>query len=99
MSDNQQLDIRNNTAEQRWQTEVEGRLSLIQYQERDGQVEYLHTEVPAELEGRGIASALTRAALDDARERGLRVLPSCPFVASYIRRHPTFQDPVDTDER
>lgn len=89
------LEISNNTEQRRWQVEVDGRLSQIKYQEREGQIIYLHTEVPPELEGRGIAGAMARAALDDARARGLRVVPLCPFVASYIRRHPEYQDLVD----
>jgi predicted GNAT family acetyltransferase len=92
----QQFDVFDNTDQRRWQVEIDGRLALIKYQERDGQIMYLHTEVPPDLEGRGIASAMARAALDDARARGLRVVPLCPFVASYIRRHPEYQDLVDT---
>jgi len=95
----QQFDVFNNTDQRRWQVEIDGRLALIKYQERDGQVIYLHTEVPPELEGRGIASAMARAALEDARARELRVVPLCPFVASYIRRHPEYQHLVDTDAR
>jgi predicted GNAT family acetyltransferase len=95
----EQLEIVNNTEQRRWQVEIDGRLALLQYQERDGQVIYLHTEVPPELEGRGIAGAMARAALDDARARGLRVVPFCPFVASYIRRHPEYQDLVETSAK
>ncbi len=91
-----QLEVTNNAEQRRWQVEVDGRLALIKYQERDGRVVYLHTEVPPELEGRGIAGAMARAALDDARARGLRVVPLCPFVASYIRRHPAYADLVDS---
>ena len=47
-----------------------------------------HTEVPAALQGRGIAAVLVRAALDWARAQGLRVRPSCSYVAAYTRRHP-----------
>jgi len=55
---------------------------------RGGRVNFIHTEVPAGLEGHGVGSLLARTALDDARARQLRVVPSCPFVRGYIRRHP-----------
>jgi predicted GNAT family acetyltransferase len=51
-----------------------------------------HTEVPPALEGRGIAAALVKAALDWARAEGLRVRPLCSYVVAYMRRHPETQD-------
>jgi predicted GNAT family acetyltransferase len=62
------------------------------YSERGGVIDMRHTEVPAALEGRGVANELARAALDYAREKKLRVIPTCPFVRSYIRRHPQYAD-------
>jgi len=53
--------------------------------------------VPPALEGRGIAGKLARAALDYARERKLSVIPRCPFVAAYIRKHPEYQSLVRAD--
>ncbi|MEP7028866.1 MAG: GNAT family N-acetyltransferase, partial [Candidatus Eisenbacteria bacterium] len=49
-------------------------------------------EVPEALAGRGVANALARHALEAARARGLHVVPLCPFVASYIRRHDEYAD-------
>jgi predicted GNAT family acetyltransferase len=54
-----------------------------------------HTVVPPAFEGRGVGSALARAALGYAREHCLSVKPSCPFMAGYIRKHPEWQDLVD----
>ena len=51
-----------------------------------------HTEVPAALQGRGIAAALVAAALAWARSEGLRVRPTCSYVAAYMQRHPETQD-------
>jgi hypothetical protein len=50
-------------------------------------VVFTHTEVDPSFEGQGVGSALIRWALDDARTNGYAVLPSCPFVRSFIGRH------------
>ncbi|QFZ19373.1 GNAT family N-acetyltransferase [Saccharothrix syringae] len=55
---------------------------------------FTHTEVDPAFEGRGVGSALARAALDQAREWGLRVLPQCPFIKGYIERHREYVDIV-----
>ena len=52
----------------------------------------LHTEVPKELEGRGIGSALVRGLLEIARAQGLKVQAVCPFVKAYLDRHPEYAD-------
>jgi predicted GNAT family acetyltransferase len=51
-----------------------------------------HVEVQPAYEGRGLGSRLVKAALDDVRARGLRVVPICPFVVVYLRRHPEYAD-------
>ncbi|GGV42802.1 N-acetyltransferase [Actinomadura cremea] len=55
-------------------------------------VAFVHTEVAPEYEGRGVGSALVRTALDEARAAGLGVLPTCPFFAGWIARHPEYRD-------
>ena len=70
-------------------------IGTLHYLLHDGAIVFTHTEVPPALEGHGVASALARFALDDARRRGLRVRPFCPFVAAFIRRHHEYADLVD----
>jgi predicted GNAT family acetyltransferase len=65
------------------------------YHLQDGVLTFMHTEIDPGHEGQGLGSALARGALDDARARGLRVVARCPFIASYLKRHPEFQDLVD----
>jgi predicted GNAT family acetyltransferase len=55
-----------------------------------------HTEVEPELERHGVGSQLVAATLDDLRARGLPVVPICPFVRGFIRRHPEYADLVET---
>ena len=62
--------------------------------EGDGIVTFRHTEVDPSFEGKGLGSALARGALDDVRARGLQVKVLCPFIASYLQRHPEYQDIV-----
>lgn len=88
------MTITNNGAEHRFETEVDGRRAISVYRLSGDQILLTHTEVPDELEGQGIASELTRAALDHARAEGLKVVPQCPFVQGYLEEHPEYQDLV-----
>ena len=51
-----------------------------------------HTEVDPALEGRGVGSALAGGVLDDLKARGVRIVPRCPFISTYIRRHPEYEE-------
>jgi uncharacterized protein len=65
---------------------------FVDYQETSELVVLTHTEVGPELEGKGIGSALARAALDDVRQRRLKALVLCPFILAWLRTHPDYQD-------
>jgi uncharacterized protein len=86
--------IRHEPEARRFVADVDGKAaSYLTYRELDRDVlELDHTYVPRELRGRGIASQLTVRALEYARERGCKIVPSCPFVAAYIERHPEFRE-------
>ena len=62
------------------------------YRFEDGAMAFTHTEVDDAYEGRGLGSKLAAGALDEARSRGVEVLPYCPFVRGYIQRHPEYLD-------
>ncbi len=64
----------------------------IDYRTLGNRLDMHHTEVDPTQQGRGIGSKLVRGALDDVRARGLTVVPSCPFIADYIDRHPDYAD-------
>jgi len=87
-------DVRDNAALGRYELAAGSKLAVAYYRAQDGCRAFTHTEVPAELRGQGIASALIKGALDHARTRGLCVIPLCSFVESYIDNHPQYQDLV-----
>jgi predicted GNAT family acetyltransferase len=92
------LVVRDDPQELRYEAIRDGRLvGVIRYRIEPGVVVLVHTEVDEAVEGTGVGSQLVRGALDDLRARGLRVVPLCPFVAAYLRRHPEDADLVGTD--
>jgi uncharacterized protein len=79
-------EVRNNKTESRYEAWADGELAgYTQYALLRGRIAFLHTEVYESFEGLG--GRLARAALDDARTKGLVVVPHCPFIAGYIERH------------
>ena len=74
----------------RYEMETEHGLAVAVYVQQGDRLVFTHTEVPAADEGKGIGSRLVRAALDDARQRGFKVVPACSFVAAFMRRHPEY---------
>ena len=93
------LTVTNNETEQRYEVEVDGSLAVVQYEQRGNEIIIRHTVVPEALEGRGVGSALARSALEDARARDLTVVPICPFVSAYIRKHPEYLALVEPHHR
>lgn len=87
--------VAHDTSATRFTAESEGQLAELAYRLEAGSLVIEHTGVPEAIGGRGIAGALVKAALDYAREAGLRVVPSCSYAAEYIRRHPEYADLVD----
>lgn len=83
--------VRHNTAENRFEIELEnGELAVADYERRGTDLVMSHTFVPPDFRGQGFAEKVVRAALEYAREERLRVVPACSYVAAFIRRHPEF---------
>lgn len=78
--------------ESRFEVECNGQTAFLEYMIAGGIMDILHTIVPAELEGKGIGSALVKQALDYARENHLNVVPSCAFAETYLIRHKEYED-------
>ncbi|HEX4663849.1 MAG TPA: GNAT family N-acetyltransferase [Terriglobales bacterium] len=86
--------ITNNESSSRFETQVNGYTAILTYRRMGKSIVLDHTEVPPELEGRGIGSKLARTAMEFARSEHLVVVPLCPFVSSYLKKHPEYQNLV-----
>jgi len=84
------LKIENNQDAGRFEVVVNGHVARLDYRLEPGTIYLLYVEVPEREQGRGIASSLTRAALEFAQHQGLKVVPRCPFIAAYMREHPEY---------
>ena len=85
-------DIRHNEAESRYELDTEHGVAIAVYRKQGDRLVFVHTETPPPDEGKGIGSRLVRAALDDARARGFKIVPACSFVVDFVRRHPEYCD-------
>ncbi len=93
--DEPQVRVADNPDERRYEALLGDRLvGKAEYRLAGSRIIFFHTEVDDAVEGKGVGSRLARGALDDARSRGLRITPRCPFIAAYIRRHPEYADLV-----
>jgi predicted GNAT family acetyltransferase len=91
------VEVTDNEAEQRYEARVDGELAgSAYYDTADDLIVFTHTEVDDAFEGRGVGSALAKAALDDVRADGRRrVVARCPFIKGWIDRHPDYRDLLD----
>ena len=90
------LTVRDNPERKRFEIDLgSGAVAIAEYTLPAGKIMFTHTEVPPEHEGKGIGTALIRAGLAAARERGLKVIPICPFFARYMQEHEEVHDLLD----
>ena len=88
--------VRDNAEQHRFEIDLgDGSFAVAQYTLPPGKIMFTHTEVPPAHEGQGLGRLLIRTALASARERGLKVIPICPFFAAYIKQHQEEQDLLD----
>lgn len=94
-----ELEIVNNEAENRFETYIDNLLAEVVYIKTDkGQLIITGTHVPKELEGKGIAGALTKFALEYARENKLTVNPICSYTVAYFKKHTEYNDLLESHE-
>ncbi len=85
-----QLQVVNNEAKNRFEVKVGKYLAVCEYKLIKDRIIFTHTEVPTAIEGRGVASLLAKTGLDYAVSNNLKIMPLCPYVAAYIKRHPAY---------
>ncbi|MEP7360628.1 MAG: GNAT family N-acetyltransferase [Chloroflexota bacterium] len=90
------VEFSNDEAARRWEARLDGELAgYAEYRTRRGKVIFTHTVVDERFEGRGIGSGLAKHALDAAVAADQRIVPYCPFVSAYLRRHNEYDAQVD----
>ncbi|GAA2765325.1 N-acetyltransferase [Streptomyces paradoxus] len=88
--------VQRSDTEQLYAILVDGRRAgLTAYRDRGEQRVFFHTEIDDDFAGQGLAGQLVRSALADVRASGKRIVPVCPYVASYLKRHDGFADITD----
>jgi predicted GNAT family acetyltransferase len=86
-------DVTDRADQHQYELHVDGSLAARMVYVRHGDtITLIHTEVEPEFEGQGLGGRLAAAVLDDARDHGWRVVAQCPFVKSYLDRHPDYTD-------
>jgi uncharacterized protein len=79
--------VTDNQAESRFEVDSDGHVAELMYRRNGKRLVLIHTDVPVELEGRGIGGRLVAAAMDRAARDGLTVVPLCPFALDWLERH------------
>ena len=81
----------------RMELEINGNIAFIEYKFKNNNLFLIHTEVPAALEGKGAGTAIAQKALQFARDNNYKIIPICPFLQRYLKRHPEWNDLVSPD--
>ena len=84
------MSVRHNEAASRYELDTPNGLAIAIYREQAGSRVFTHTEVPPADEGHGFGAQLVKAALDDTKAHGLKIVPACSFVVAYVRRLPEY---------
>jgi uncharacterized protein len=82
--------VHNNEKNLQYEIHEDGSVATLQYRFEKGNIVLMHTFVPEELRGKGLAGELAHAALEDTKARGIKAVVYCPFVAAYLKRHPEY---------
>ena len=88
----EELEVTHNPVENRFEMWIDGQLSKLDYMENGNTIVMMHVGVYPDYRGHGIAGKLTQVGLEYAKEKNLRVIPMCSYVAAYIRRNPQYAE-------
>ena len=82
------VEVRNDEAAKKFYVTVNGHQAVIQYAKTGDVYNLEHTFVPEELRGQGLAEQLVLGTLAEIRKQGARFIPTCPFIQTFLKRHP-----------
>lgn len=85
------LQLTENTAKKQYEATIEGSVARIEYIKAQDKIYLTHTEVPKALERKGVGTTLVAKVLEDVDRQHLTLIPLCPFVALYLKRHPEWK--------
>ena len=88
------LQVENDEKERKFYALVDGHEAMIGYVKSGNTYNLLHTFVPEELRGHGVADQLVQGTLDQIKAQGARFIATCPFVQAFLKRHPEYQESV-----
>lgn len=91
------IQIHHNEQQQQFEYRDGDHLATLTYRFYKKDIAFMHTEVPGALAGKGVGSALAAFAFEHAKKLNKKVMVYCPFVASYLKRHPELRDQLDKD--
>jgi uncharacterized protein len=85
------LKVVNNPTRGRYELAIGDAMAFVEYRMSGNTIIFTHTDVPTIFEGKGIGGKLAKSVIEDAIAHGYRIEPQCPFINSYIQRHPEYQ--------
>lgn len=91
----EEITVNMNEAQHRFETKIGDDFGYIEYRWYRGELAFMHTFVPEAGRGKGYSAALAKFALDYAKEKNLKIIVYCPFVAKYIKQHPEYEFLID----
>ena len=94
---NTTLQLKDNAQNQRFELPVGEGLAFLSYRWQNGRLALMHTEVPESAEGKGIAKELVKFAFETAKQQQRQVLVYCPYVSTFLKRHPEYEYLVEKD--
>jgi len=96
----QDVSTARNDALHRYELHVGGQLAVqVRYIDRPGHVDFIHTETAEKFKGKGLAGVLVHFALDDVVAAGKRIIPHCPYIYRYVRKHDSYTQCIDWPEQ
>jgi len=91
-----QIEVVDNKIFSQYEMNISGHLAKIEYSIKSGKIFLIHTDVPEELAGQGVASHLAREVFKIIEEQGIKIVPMCKFIKTFIRKHPEYHHLVAT---